>query len=284
MKLSYFPGCSLESTAKEYDISARSVCDALGVELVELKDWVCCGATSAHSTKHTLSITLPARNIALAQEHGTDLVVPCSACYNILKKADYSMRHDDVMRSKTEKIVGFDYNGGINILSLLEAIVTRVGVKAIADRVKKPLVGLDVVCYYGCLLVRPPAVTQFDHSENPESLDNIVTSLGARSIPWSYKTDCCGASLSLTSSDIVQKMVGRLLDAAREAGASAIVTACPLCQSNLEMRREKRDAVLPAFYFTELIGLAMDLPSIAKWFKLHLVDPQPLLRTLSLMQ
>ncbi|MCG8401831.1 MAG: CoB--CoM heterodisulfide reductase iron-sulfur subunit B family protein [Firmicutes bacterium] len=284
MKLSYYPGCSLESTAKEYDISTRSVCEALGVKLVELKDWVCCGATSAHSTNHTLSVTLPARNIALAQEHGKDLAVPCSACYNILKKADYAMRNDGAMRSQTEKTVGFDYDGSISILSLLEAIVTGVGAEAIAGKVKKPLTGLDVVCYYGCLLVRPPDITQFDNSENPTSLDNIISSLGARSIPWSYKTDCCGASLSLTSPDIVNKMVGRLLDAAREAGASAIVTACPLCQSNLEMRRAKKDAVLPSFYFTELIGLALDLPGTDKWLKLHLIDPQPLLRSLSLQR
>ncbi len=282
MKLSYFPGCSLESTAKEYDMSARSACQALGLELVELEDWVCCGATSAHSTNHTLSVTLPAKNIALAQEQGADLAVPCSACYNILKKTDYTLRNDEDMRVKTEQITNFKYSGEINILSLLEAVVTKVGVKSIAKSVKKPLQGLNVVCYYGCLLVRPPEVTQFDNRENPESLDNIINSLGARAIPWAYKTDCCGASLSLTSADIVQKMVGRLMDAAKEAGANAIVTACPLCQSNLEMRRQKGDTNIPAFYFTELIGLALDLPDTNRWFKLHLVDPLPLLKSLSL--
>ena len=284
MKLSYFPGCSLESTAKEYDLSARSVCKALGMDLVELKDWVCCGATSAHSTNHTLSVTLPARNIALAQEQGADLAIPCSACYNVLKKTDYTMRNDETMRLKTEKITGFKYNGQVNVLSLLEAVSTGIGVKSIAKSVKKPLQGLNVVCYYGCLLVRPPEVTQFDNRENPESLDNIINSLGARTIPWSYKTDCCGASLSLTSSDIVTKMVARLLDAAKEAGASAIVTACPLCQSNLEMRRHKGDTSIPAFYFTELIGLAMDLQDTDRWFKLHLIDPRPLLKSLSLVR
>lgn len=284
MKLSYFPGCSLESTAKEYDMSARSVCKALDLELVELEDWVCCGATSAHSTNHTLSITLPAKNIALAQELGADLAVPCSACYNVLKKTDYTLRNDENMRAKTEQITGFKYNGEINILSLLEAVVTKVGVKSIAKSVKKPLQGLNVVCYYGCLLVRPPEVTQFDNRENPESLDNIINSLGARAIPWAYKTDCCGASLSLTSADIVQKMVGRLMDAAKEAGANAIVTACPLCQSNLEMRRQKGDTGIPAFYFTELIGLALDLPDTDRWLKLHLVDPLPLLKSLSLVR
>jgi len=284
LKLSYFPGCSLESTAKEYDLSTRSVCHALGIELVELKDWVCCGATSAHSTNHTLSLALPARNIALAQEQGADLAIPCSACFNVLKKTDYTMRNDETMRLKTEKITDFKYNGLVNVLSLLEAFTTSIGVNSIAKSVKKPLQGLNVVCYYGCLLVRPPEVTQFDSRENPESLDNIINSLGAQTIPWSYKTDCCGASLSLTSANIVHKMVGRLLDAAREAGAEAIVTACPLCQSNLEMRRAKGDISMPAFYFTELIGLAMDLPDTEQWFKLHLVDPRPLLKSLSLVR
>lgn len=284
MKLSYFPGCSLESTGKEYDMSTRAVCKALGIELEELKDWVCCGATSAHSTNHTLSVTLPARNIALAQERGADLTTPCSACYSMLKKADYTLRNDEKMRLKTEQITGFKFNASVNVLSLPEAVITAVGVKSIAKNVKKPLKGLNVVCYYGCLLVRPPEVTQFDHRENPESLDNIVNSLGARTIPWSYKTDCCGASLSITTPGVVEKMVARLLSAAREAGADAIVTACPLCQSNLEMRRKKEETDLPAFYFTELIGLAMELPNTEQWFKLHLVDPRPLLNSLSLLR
>ncbi len=284
MKLSYYPGCSLESTAKEYDLSTRSICNALGIELVELKDWVCCGASSAHSTNHTLSITLPSMNIALAQQYGTDLAVPCAACYNILKKADHTLRNDSAMRAKTEEIVGFKYNGKINIITLLEA-VTNVGVEKIAGKVKNPLKGLSVVCYYGCLLVRPPEVTRFDNTENPVSLDNIINSLGARAIPWSYKTDCCGASLSLTSAGIVQQMVSRLVEAAREAGADAIVTACPLCQSNLEIRRgTQKDNDLPSFYFTELIGLAMGLPEADKWFGLHMIDPRPLLRSLALMK
>ncbi|MBF7083128.1 CoB--CoM heterodisulfide reductase iron-sulfur subunit B family protein [Desulfallas sp. Bu1-1] len=282
MKLSYFPGCSLGSTAKEYDLSARAVCRALGLELVELKDWVCCGATSAHSTNHLLSIALPSRNLALAQEAGMDLAIPCSACYSRVKKADYTMRNNEAMRKEIEDIVEFNYNGKVNVYSLIEALVNNIGVDAIGKSVKKPLTGLKVVCFYGCLLVRPPEVTRFDNSENPVSLDKVVKALGAEAIPWSYKTDCCGANLGLTSSEVVQGMVGRLLEAAQEAGAMAIVTACPLCQSNLEMRRKQRGTDLPAFYFTELIGMALDLPEWKKWLNLHLIDPWPLLRSLSL--
>ncbi len=280
MKLSYFPGCSLEATAKEYDMSARAACQGLGIELVELKDWVCCGATSAHSTNHLLSVALPSRNVALAQEAGMDLAIPCSACYSRVKKADYVLRNDDELRQKIEDIVDFKYNDSVNVLSLLE-VVSQLGEKAIAEKVQKPLKGLKVVCYYGCLLVRPPQVTHFDNTEHPMSLDKIVKALGAEPIQWSYKTECCGASMSITSKDVVHGMVGRIIDAAKEVEAMAIVTACPLCQSNMEMRQAK-GTNLPAFYFTELIGLALGLPAAKKWLNLHLVNPNPLLQSLSL--
>ncbi|AGL01596.1 CoB--CoM heterodisulfide reductase iron-sulfur subunit B family protein [Desulfoscipio gibsoniae] len=282
MKLSYFPGCSLGSTAKEYDMSARAACQALGMELVELKDWVCCGATSAHSTNHLLSVALPSRNVALAQEAGMDLAIPCSACYSRVKKADYVLRNNDDLRKEIEGVVDFKYNGKVNVVSLLEALVSQVGVEAIANKVQKPLKGLKVVCFYGCLLVRPPEVTNFDNTENPMSMDKIVKALGAETIQWSYKTDCCGANLGLTSTKVVQGMVNRLIEAAKEVEAMAIVTACPLCQSNLEMRRKEKGTDLPAFFFTELIGLALGLPDTKKWFNLHLINPNPLLQSLSL--
>lgn len=282
MKLSYYPGCSLGATAKEYDLSTRAVCQALGIELVELKDWVCCGATSAHSINHLLSIALPARNLALAQESGMDLAIPCSACYNRVKKADYNMQNNEAMRKEVEQIVDFNYDGIINVYSLIEALINTVGVNAIAKSVKKPLTGLKVVCFYGCLLVRPPEITRFDNCENPVSLDDVVKGLGAESISWSYKTDCCGANLSFTSSHVAQGMVSRLVDAAKEAGAMAIVTACPVCQANLEMRRKERGTDLPVFYFTELIGMALDLPNYNKWLNMHLINPRPLLQSLSL--
>ncbi|MCF8010060.1 MAG: CoB--CoM heterodisulfide reductase iron-sulfur subunit B family protein [Clostridiales bacterium] len=283
MKFSYYPGCSLEATAKEYDLSARAACQALDVELQELDDWVCCGATSAHSINKTLSVSLPAKNIAIAQQVGHDLVIPCSACYNMLKKADHHMRNDSDVRGKMEEIVDFKYTGDVNVLSLLEAMVNRLGIDNIAQKVVNPLKDLKVVCYYGCLLVRPPEITHFDRDENPESMDNLVKSLGATVIPWSYKTDCCGANLGLTSSDVVQGMVGRLLDAAKEAGADAIVTSCPLCHSNLEMRRKEHGTDLPVFYFTELMGLALGLKDCTNWFSTHLIDPRPLLRSVSLI-
>jgi heterodisulfide reductase subunit B len=282
MKLAYYPGCSLEATAKEYDLSTRAVCRVLEVELSELQDWNCCGATSAHSTNHLLGIALPARNLALAQQAGMDVTVPCSACYSRLKTAAHLMDRDEAVRKRMEDAIGFKYSGKIKVLSLIEALTTNIGLAKISEKVIRPLTGLKVVCYYGCLLVRPPEIAHFEQPENPSLLDELMKILGAQSMPWSDKVECCGASLGLVQSAIVRKIVSRLLKHAKEAGAQAIVTACPLCQANLEMRREKEDEGLPIFYFTELMGISFGLKDSQKWLKKHLIDPTPLLTLVNL--
>ncbi|MFZ5595653.1 MAG: CoB--CoM heterodisulfide reductase iron-sulfur subunit B family protein [Bacillota bacterium] len=281
MKLSYYPGCSLESTAKEYNSSALAVSKALGIDLIEIKDWSCCGATSAHSVNQLLSYALPARNIDLAQKSGYDLAIPCAACYSRLKRTDHVLRNDPCKKKEIEDIVNFRYTGDIRVMSLLETYSTKLEPAEIAKKVKKPLTGLKVACYYGCLLVRPPEITCFDNPEYPMSMDRLMKAIGAEPVKWSYKTDCCGASQSMTSSQRVVKMVSRIIDMAEEAGAQAIVTACPLCQMNFESRREARQTI-PAFFFTELIGLALGLKDNSEWLTKHIVDPMPLLRSLSL--
>ncbi|HHW42750.1 MAG TPA: heterodisulfide reductase subunit B [Desulfotomaculum sp.] len=281
MQYSYYPGCSLEATGMEYDLSARAVAAALGMELAELKGWACCGSSSAHAVNRDLALGLAAHNIALAQEQGRDLLVPCAACYTRLSRADYRLRHEPDERARAEKLAGFSYTGGIQVYSFLEAVREHAGLKEIAGRVQRPLTGLKLACYYGCLLVRPPEVRPFDRAEDPQSLDEVVAALGAESVSWCYKTTCCGAGLSLTRPSVVGRLVGRLLSAAREAGAHALVTACPLCQNNLEMRRPAAENI-PVFYFTELMGLAFGLDDARKWLKKHLVDPFALLQELSL--
>lgn len=282
MELSYYPGCSLEASAKEYNLSAVAVCKALGIELRELEDWVCCGATSAHSTNQKLALALPAQNLSQAQETGLDLAIPCAACYNRMKRTDYVLKNDEQKRLELEEIINFKYNGSIKVMSLLEAIADGLGADAVAEKVTKPLQGMKVACYYGCLLVRPPHITCFDNPENPMSMDHLIKAVGADPVKWSYKTDCCGASLSMTASATVEKWVTKIIDMAEEAGAQALATACPLCQSNLEMRRKTRLGGMPVFYFTELIGIALGLPDTDKWLAKHLIDPAPLLRSLSL--
>ncbi len=279
MKFFYYPGCSLEATAKEYDYSARMICRQLGIELVENDQWCCCGATSAHSLDHLLSLALPARNIALAQEAGLSIVTPCAACFNRLKRADRELRENTEIRRKIEAICEFQYSGDVKIYSLLDALASLYGLEKIAAAVKKPLAGLRVACYYGCLLVRPPEITGFDQPENPTVMETLVAKLGAEARKWSYRTECCGASQGITNPKFATRLVDQLLTMAMEAGAQALVTSCPLCQSNLEMRRSPH-LNLPSFYFTELVAVALGIPEEKIWFHKHLVDPRPLLRSL----
>jgi heterodisulfide reductase subunit B2 len=281
MEYSYYPGCSLHSTGLEYGLSTRAVFEALDIGLVELEGWNCCGASSAHSFSHTLSLALPARNLALAQETRLDVVTPCAACFNRMKSADYSLRNDAKTRAELESIVGFQYSGEIAVRPLLAVLYEDYGVDAIAARVRQPLSGLKVVPYYGCLLLRPPEVTQFDDPDHPKVMGELLQALGAEVKPWSHAMDCCGAGLSLSRSDVVQNLVGRLAERAREAGADALVTACPLCQVNLEMRQTS-DPKMPAFYITELIGLALGLPQASQWWPKHLIDPRPLVKAVGL--
>ncbi len=276
MKVSYYPGCSLHGTSLEYDESTRAMTALLGVELRELPDWNCCGASSAHATDDSLAHNLVARNLAIAEKEGRDVVVPCAACYGRLKGGEREMEAGG-------KKLPF------RILSLLELLVEEGLPERIKGLVKRPLSGLKMVSYYGCLLVRPPKVTGAKKYENPEEMDRVLGLLGAEMIPWSYKTDCCGGSLVLTRTDIVRRLTRKLFDKALEAGAEAIAVACPLCQSNLDTRQEEisaeagRKYELPILYVTELIGLSLGHPDAGKWWKRHFVDPTKLLASKGLI-
>lgn len=276
MIYSYCPGCSLHSTGLEYGLSTRAVFDHLGLELNEINGWNCCGASSAHTLNHTLAYALPARPLALAQESGRDLVTPCAACFNRLRGTDYAMRNDSPLRAEIESIIGFKFTGAINVRPLLAVLYEDFGLEKISAQVKRSLNGLKVVTYYGCLLVRPPQITQFDDPDDPHVMADLLRAIGAQVMSWSYATDCCGGSLSLSRSDVVKNLVSRLVMRAREAGADALVTACPLCQVNLEMRQTV-EPKMPTFYFTELLGLAFGLSDAEKWWGKHLIDPRPLL-------
>jgi heterodisulfide reductase subunit B len=278
VKASYYPGCALHGTALEYDESAKAVAKLLEVELVELPDWNCCGASSAHSTDEALAFNLAARNLAIAGTQGMDLVVPCAACYSRLKTAEKTMLREGGKES------------GFRVLNALEFLFLPGPSTRLRELVSRPLTGLKVVCYYGCLLVRPPDVTGAKEYEHPQEMDRLMETIGAEAMPWSYKTDCCGGSLVLTRTDIVMRLAGRLFENAIEAGADAIVAACPLCQSNLDSRQEAIPRKsgspydLPVFYFTELIGLALGHKDANKWFKRHFVDPRKLLASKGLLK
>jgi heterodisulfide reductase subunit B len=282
LKVSYYPGCSLHGTAKEYDLSVRSVSRALGIDLEEIEDWSCCGASSAHSTNFKLSIALPARDLIAAEKKPQDVMVPCAACFSRFKTAEHHLRHDPALKAEIEGIVGGKYQGSVAIRNPIDIIVKDIGLEALKEKVVKKLTGLKPVSYYGCLLLRPPDVCQFDDAENPILLDKILTELGAEARPWSFKTDCCGGSLTISKTPIVTKMVDKLMAMAREAGANCLVTACPVCTANLDMRASEGKA-MPVFYFTELAALAMGQEGPEEWFRLHNTDPRPLLKGLGLL-
>lgn len=280
MEFSYYPGCSLHSTGREYDASVRAVFAALQVALHELEDWNCCGASSAHSLNRNLALALPARNLAIAQRSGLDVVMPCAACFNRHQTADYVLRNNPERRAIIEETAAFQYTGSVTVRPLLDVVVNQVGLDRVRPLVRQPLSGLKVVAYYGCLLVRPPEVTRFDDPENPVLMGRLLQALEAQVRPWSYATECCGGGLSLTKPTLAARLVDRLVEHAREAGAEAIVTSCPLCQVNLEMRQGKQNPSLPIFYFTELMGLAFGLEEARSWWGKHLIDPRPVLGAL----
>ncbi len=278
MNISYYPGCSLHGTAREYGESVEAVAQLLGIELQELDDWTCCGASSAHVTNDGLAVALPARNLLIADRVGMDLVVPCAACFQRFKVAE-----KELLAGKGIVGIRDKYEGDFRIKYIVDFFWEDVGEKILREKVRKPLSGLTPVCYYGCLTVRPPKVTDARNPENPQAMDNLIKSLGVDSKDWSYKTDCCGGSLMFTRPDIAKKLTAKLLDMAKEAGADCIVAGCPVCQSNLDSRQKEisvdsgRKYEIPVFYFTELMGLAFGDPSVKKWLSRHMVDPLPLL-------
>lgn len=285
MKYAYFPGCSLHSTAKEYDLSTKEVAKALGIELIEIPDWICCGATPAHLTMHLLSLALPVKNLVKARVMGSyEVVTCCAACFNRLKTANHFMQNDDEHRQKVEEIVGEAYKGEVKVRHFLDVIVNGFGLKNLKNHVTRDLSGLKVACYYGCLLTRPPEITALDDLEEPHLIDDIMQAVGASPVQWPYKTECCGASFSLTKTDIVLKLSGDILQMAQDAGAKAIVVACPLCQSNLDLRQAminkkyKKNFNMPILYFTQLIGLALGIEPKKLGFNKHIVNPAPLLQ------
>jgi heterodisulfide reductase subunit B len=263
MPLGYYPGCSGEGSGIEYKMSTEKTAEMLGIELKELEDWNCCGATSAHNTKQLLALALPARNLAIAEQMELKTVLaPCAACFSRHRAAEIKAREDEALRSKIEGIIDMEFKASSHTISVLEWLAQDVGIEKIKEKVKKPLKGMKAACYYGCLLVRPQEYTGFDDNEDPQSMDKIVQATGAQAVDWAYKTECCGAALATSRPEIGAKMIYEVIENAREAGAECIVTACPLCMLNLDMRQagaEKQYGVslnMPVYYLTELLALA----------------------------
>jgi heterodisulfide reductase subunit B len=285
MNYTYYPGCSLQGTAIDYGASIQGICKELGMGLKEIPEWTCCGANSAHSINHQASIALAARTLNQAAEmHNARMLVPCPMCFNRLKTASYMLKSDECDRYSITLSDSVP-----EIWDLASLFATTEILDSVVKMIKKPLEGLKVVCYYGCMASRPPEITGARDFEDPQSLDRIVSALGGTAIPWAYKTDCCGASQLLSLEEVETRLVEKLFVMAKHAGAKGIVVSCQMCQANLDMFHDRlgcapdQSPAMPVFYFTELIGLALKNKEIKKWLSGHLTDPFPLLRELELI-
>ena len=282
MKYGYYPGCSLHSTGIEYDESFRAISERLGIELEEIEGWTCCGSSPAHVASHLLSIALPIRDLMLAEAAGhTEVTIPCAACYSRFSKAQHETRKDPELAKDVEYVLGAPYGGAVKPIHPLEILSGML--PQIAGMVTREPLDLRVACYYGCLLVRPPEVTGFDDVEYPMSMDTILRAVGIETVEWSGKTDCCGAALAFSETDIVLDLTREIFEQAVGAGANAIAVACPLCHVNLDTRQTEVEAKygatykMPVFYFTQLLGLTLGIEPKQLGLHRHLVSPTPLL-------
>ncbi|HEY9607546.1 MAG TPA: CoB--CoM heterodisulfide reductase iron-sulfur subunit B family protein [Allocoleopsis sp.] len=288
MKYSYYPGCSLHTTAKEFDLSTKVVMQELGIELEELQDWSCCGGSVAAGVSHDVGMAMAARNVALAQKQNLDLLASCSGCYN------KSARAAKALENETEKdrinailsemgISVSDYN--IRVRNVVDVLAHDVD---IASRIKKPLQGLKVACYYGCLLTRPSDITGWDSPVFPMSMDNLAQICGAEVVDFRSKTKCCGGPILVSKQEVALELTKKLLDEAKSLEADCIVLACPLCSTNLELRQsdiEKKYNVpynLPILYITEIIGLALGIKPRKLGLNKHIVSAKPVLDKLGI--
>jgi len=263
-KYAYFPGCSLEKMALSYHQSALETTRILGVELQELEDWNCCGATTYFHLDEILANTLVARNLALAEKQNLDFVAPCSACYKNAYFTNAYIKEDPDLAEHINYALGADdlhVSGNIAVHHLMEIFVKEIGIEEIQNKVTTPLANLHVAPYYGCQIVRPRK--NGENIENPQFFEATLTAIGAEAVDFAYKTRCCGGSLLLTNRRAALDMIRLLLQNALDSGADMIATVCPLCQVNLECYQTQvndeygTDYNMPVIYFTQLLGLAL---------------------------
>ena len=289
LNYAYYPGCSLHASAKEYDISTRGVCKVLKIGLEEVPDWFCCGATPAHNVDELLSLSLCAKNLSLAEEVEGDLAVACAACFSRLKTTQHHLRNNDVQRKQVETAIASPAPLGKKVKHMLEILAKDYGLDKLAAAVTRPLTGLKVACYYGCLLTRPPDVPNLDCVEAPTIMEDVLNAVGAETVAWSHRLECCGANFTLSRPGVVLQLSNAILDSAKAAGADCILVACPLCHGNLDIRQKEIEGVynvsygLPIFYITQMVGLAVGVPATRLGLESMMVNPLPLLKEKNLL-
>lgn len=278
MKLGYFPGCSLKGSSLEFDESLQAIAKKIDMELVEVPDWNCCGSSSAHILNHELSLALPGRVLALAEQAGLDTVMsPCAACHARLFSAQHELSNNEEMRKRVSEMIEMNLKCTTKLVNVIEGLFPYFDKIIDESKIVKPF-NHKVACYYGCLLIKPQKLFKFDRVEDPQSMDNLMRKIGAEPVDWSFKTECCGAGFSVTRTDIVAKLCGQIIEDATRHGAEAIIVACPMCQSNLDLRRPEIQQVMkkkydiPVLFITQAIGLALGLSNTDLGLQRHMVE------------
>ena len=286
--VAYYPGCSLHGTSREFDESLRAVAAELSIGLAEIRDWSCCGASSGHTTDHLLGVALPARNLALAEEQGFGTVLaPCAACYNRLSAARLAIATEEGLAERMPDLLGRPFANSVvvhNAVELLRDASATIAEKVAASRAPNPLTGVKLAAYYGCLLVRPAEVCGYDDPEQPTSMDDVIKACGADAVDWDMKVECCGGAFSVSRTASVLRLGRAIIENARSHGAEAIIVACPLCHSNLDLRQKamarRGETPLPILFVTEMVGLALGLAPADLGMSRHFVDTAPFMARL----
>lgn len=283
MEIAYFPGCTLSTKAVGLDHAARASTRALGIELLEIPEWNCCGAAFP-LTNDDLRLTGAVRNLIQTAEMGqSKMMALCSACYNVSKRANRVMREDADRRERINFFIEAEYKGQVEVVHLLDMIQDEIGFEALQERVVQPLEGLHLAAYYGCMLLRPADEIQLDDPENPHIFEDFITALGAEAVSYPHWGECCGSYLTVGPRDVAVGASYRILSAARQAGADALVTSCPLCHYNLDRPQQEMTSryggfqPIPILYISQVLGVALGLDTSDFGFERHYVDPRPLL-------
>lgn len=288
MQIAYYPGCSLHASSKLYDVQCKKVLSRLGIELKEIKDWSCCGATSAAKTDYFMSVALPARNLGIADSSGlSEMLILCSSCYNRTLVSQKTLSENRDLKDKINRELSDKFEGKIRISSILDLLASKVISGEIAEKATKKLSGLKPACYYGCLLTRfPENIKISDNVENPMGMEKVCRAIGAEPVDWNYKTDCCGAAAAVNDTGMSLSLMAKILKDAIAREANCIVTTCPMCQMNLDSYQEQVCELygirkkLPVFFITELLGISMGLSYEELQIDRHFVDCLELLKGL----
>lgn len=283
MKVPYFPGCTLKTTGQGFDNAVRAAAAAVGVELVELSAWNCCGATYPLIIDNMLELAAPAHILVQARAEGSQVTTACTTCYNVLKRTNKFIREHVDERERINAFIEADYAGEVEVIDIVHLLRDQVGFDIVRDKVQIPLQGLKVAAYYGCMVLRPPAEVAYDDPDHPRTLDDLLIALGATAVDYPHKNECCGAYLAMKDPAVTRSLVYTILASAQRAGAEAVVTNCPLCQFNLDRQQRNMSAYyagyqpIPVFYFSQLMGLALGLDVAGYGWERHDIAPQPVL-------